>query len=101
MPGPREWRSRSGAESRCCGEAERLHLDVEYFSSLFDLYSQEKRPPEWWPEQATDRIVAWAENLSFFTLLEYVGRLTILLAIRGDGGPADPERATVLPLGAG
>ncbi len=62
-------------------EAERLHLDVEYFSGLFDLYSQQTMPPKWLLERYTDKIVAWAASLSFFSLLDYIGRLAILLAI--------------------
>ena len=62
-------------------EAERLHLDVNSFSGLFDLYSRRTMAPKWLLERYTEKIVAWASSLSFFSLLEYIGRLAIVLAI--------------------
>src|SRR3954447_4797588 len=62
-------------------EAERLHLDVDYLTGLFELYSRRSAAPKWLLERYAARLVAWAESLSFFSLLEYVGRLAIVLAI--------------------
>jgi uncharacterized protein YjbI with pentapeptide repeats/ABC-type sugar transport system substrate-binding protein len=61
-------------------EAKRLDLEVEHYSTLFDLYNR-RQASRWFLERYAEKLVDWFESLSFFSLLEYVGRLAIVMAI--------------------
>ncbi len=61
-------------------EAERLGLGADTYGGLLEL-STRRKAPRWLLEHYTERVVEWLQNLSLFSLLEYVGRLAILLAI--------------------
>jgi uncharacterized protein YjbI with pentapeptide repeats/ABC-type sugar transport system substrate-binding protein len=61
-------------------EAKRLDLEIEHYATLFDLYSR-RQASRWLLERYTEKLVNWFESLSFFSLLEYVGRLAIVMAI--------------------
>ncbi len=60
-------------------EAERVRLNPETYAGLLELST--RRKPKWLLEDYTERVVEWLRSLSLFSLLEYVGRTAILLAI--------------------
>lgn len=62
-------------------EAERYGLSVEVYSRLFASYVRKRKVPKWLLEAYTEKLVDWLQSLSFFSLLEYVGRLAIVMAI--------------------
>jgi uncharacterized protein YjbI with pentapeptide repeats/ABC-type sugar transport system substrate-binding protein len=61
-------------------EAERLGFSPDTYGALLEL-STRRKAPRWLFEHYTGPVVEWLGSLSLFTLLEYVGRLAILLAI--------------------
>ena len=61
-------------------EAERLGFSPDTYAGLLEL-STRRKAPRWLLEHYTERVVEWLQSLSLFTLLEYVGRMAILLAI--------------------
>ncbi|HKI01852.1 MAG TPA: pentapeptide repeat-containing protein [Thermoanaerobaculia bacterium] len=62
-------------------EAERYGLSVDDYGRLFTLYARRRRAPKWLLETYTEKLVDRLQSLSFFSLLEYVGRLAIVMAI--------------------
>lgn len=61
-------------------EAARLDLSAEQYAALFEIYKQ-KPLPRWLCEPKMRRLVDWFARLSVLALLDYVGKLAILLAI--------------------
>lgn len=61
-------------------EAERYGLSVDLYNRLFALYTR-KKAPKWLLDNYSEWLVDWLQSLSFFSLLEYVGRLAIIMAI--------------------
>jgi sugar transport system substrate-binding protein len=61
-------------------EAKRLRIPERRYLALFEIYEQ-KRVPGFLLDPQLKRLVDWFARLSLFKLLEYVGRLAILLAI--------------------
>ncbi|MEM8931973.1 MAG: pentapeptide repeat-containing protein, partial [Acidobacteriota bacterium] len=62
-------------------EAGRLGLDTAHYHYLYDLYDQNTPVRRHRFEELFQRLVAWCERQSFFSILEYVGRLAIVFAI--------------------
>ncbi|MEM8930792.1 MAG: pentapeptide repeat-containing protein [Acidobacteriota bacterium] len=62
-------------------EAARLDLDPDLYQRLFELHEQDRRPHDPWHDRIIGRIVAWCDRQSLFSLLEYVGRMAIVVAI--------------------
>jgi simple sugar transport system substrate-binding protein len=65
---------------RLLREAERVGLSPDTYGGLLEL-STRRKAPRWLLEDYTEWVVEWLRSLSLFTLLEYVGRMAILLAI--------------------
>ena len=62
-------------------EAVRFGLGIQEYTELFTASRRQQRASRWLLEPVAARAVDWFASLSLFALLEYVGRLAILLAI--------------------